>query len=138
MTELDSGGRTAGLLARIPFHPVLIVAAPALIMLAANIDQVRPSVATRAILYSFIAGVGLLLALRIALRDWRWAAAFTTIVVLFFFSYGQVYAQLRSQEEWGWSIARHRYLLPIWLLAFSGSVVAIAKLRRYLGPLPHI
>lgn len=135
MADLESSGGVGGVVYRIPFHPILIAAAPALIMLAANIDQIRPSAATRAILYSFIAGVGLLLALRIALRDWRWAAAFTTVVVLFFFSYGQVYAQLQSQGEWGWAVARHRYLLPTWLVAFSGSVVAITKLRRYLGPL---
>ena len=51
MTEPESDLVAGGLLARVPFHPVLNAVAPAMIMLAANIDQLKPSAGFRAILF---------------------------------------------------------------------------------------
>ncbi|MFQ5922466.1 MAG: hypothetical protein ACE5M4_06445 [Anaerolineales bacterium] len=131
MTE-SYGGRDAGdLLARIPFHPILMAAAPALIMLAANIDQLRPSAAFRAIVFSVLAGIALLLVLRILIRSWKRAALVTTALLLFFFSYGQVYGYLRSQEEWGLVVARHRYMLPIWLMGLAAIITLLLRARKH-------
>ncbi len=138
MTEAKSDLVVGGFLGRVPFHPVLIATAPAMIMLAANIDQLKPSAGLRAILFSVLAGIALMLVLRIMTRSWRKAALLTSLFVIFFFSYGQLYTYLRNQGEWAWAIARHRYMLPASLILFAGSVSVLLRLKEHIGALTSV
>ncbi|MCH8876669.1 MAG: hypothetical protein IIA89_07570 [Chloroflexi bacterium] len=138
MTEPKSDLVAGGILVRVPFHPVLIAAAPAMIMLAANIDQLNPSAGLRAILFSVLAGIALMLVLRILTRSWRKAALLTSLFVIFFFSYGQLYTYLRNQGEWGWAITRHRYMLPASLILFAGSIFVLFRLKEHIGALTSV
>jgi hypothetical protein len=122
-------------LARIPAHPILVAAAPALFLLAWNIDQLRPTAAFRAILMSTAIGAAIFLLIRSVYKDWRKAGLVATLLFIFFFSYGQVYELVREQSELGWDVARHRYMLPIWIAAFVGVITIIRKLVADTGPL---
>ena len=138
MTEPKSDLVAGGILARVPFHPVLIAAAPAMIMLAANIDQLKPSAGLRAILFSVLAGIALMLVLRILTRSWKRAALLSSLFVIFFFSYGQLYTYLRTQGEWGGAITRHRYMLPASLILCAGSIFVLFRLKEHIGALTSV
>lgn len=118
-------------LRRLPFHPPLLIGFPILSLLAANVDQVRLDVVWRPLAYSIAIGGGLWLVLFWVLRDERRSAAITSLAALLFFSYGHVYAELRGWGEAGHLLARHRYLLPLWLLLFAVTMLFLARRRRF-------
>lgn len=69
----------------------------------------------RALVSGFFLAVVLLVLLARLLKDWRRAGLLVTVLLLSFFSYGQIYNELKSLGDVGVSIARHRFLLPFWL-----------------------
>ena len=131
----EKTNRVSYWLGRIPAHPILVAVAPALFLLAWNIDQLRPTAAFRAILMSAVIGAGIFLLIRILYKDWRMAGFVATLSFIFFFSYGQVYELVREQGEFGWGIARHRYMLLLWIAAFVGVVALLRKSVADPGPL---
>lgn len=80
---------------------------------AANITEIAIDDVYRSL---FIAGV---LALIISAVCWlifrdRILGALVSIgALLYFFSYGHLYAALKPISLWGWSIGRHRYVFPV-------------------------
>lgn len=106
----------------VPLHPFLLAAYPALALLANNLGQVRPGIATRALVVSLVVAGAALLALRWALGEWRRPAMLVSGGLLLFYSYGHVYNALRLVGFMGTTLGRHRFLLPVWAaLAVGGS-----------------
>ncbi|KPK91133.1 MAG: hypothetical protein AMJ88_14575 [Anaerolineae bacterium SM23_ 63] len=102
-----------------PLHHVFFAAYPVIALLAHNIEQVRPSQAQRALVVAVVGSIACFLFLKLLLREWRKAALGCTVFVVMFFSYGHIYDLLRQLGGLAEAIGRHRYLLPIWLLAFG-------------------
>lgn len=123
---------------RIPFHPLLFASAVPLSLLASNIDQVRPSVATRTILGALILAMVLWAMARIVSGDWRRAAAFASVLIVFLSTYGLAYNFIRSGGELGWELARHRYMLPVWLMLLGATVVVVRRLSEHIGALTSV
>lgn len=74
----------------IHFYPFLFGIYPALALLAYNIEQVNPSDALRAVLFSFLLSGLLFCGLIFILKNQEKAALITMVFILLFFTYGHV------------------------------------------------
>src|SRR3954471_15366307 len=97
-------------------HPFLFTLFPILSLLSRNLGQVQITAAFRAIVVGLLACGGLLVFLRIALKDWHRAGLAATLAVILFFSFGPVYHLMRQSNLlvliWG-----AIFLLGLWWIA---------------------
>jgi hypothetical protein len=115
---------------KIPFHPILFSVYPVIALLAHNITQVKISDAYASLAISLIAFLILFLLLRLAVKDWRRAALATSLLALFFFTYGHLYNFLETHPIFGLNLGRHRLFAPLWLaLAALALWWALKKAR---------
>ena len=112
---------------KIVLHPFLAAIYPALALLGNNINQIKPSSATRSLAISLVAIALLLILYRLILRDWHRAGILSSLTAILFFSYGHVYQFIRSSLPFGIAIARHRVLLPLWVIILVGGIGYVAK-----------
>ena len=119
------------MLKRIPFYPFLFGLYPVLALAAHNIHEIALSDILRPLVISLmLAGVILCLA-RLILRDWDRAALVSTVILLLFFSYGQIYAELKNIQLGGVILFRHRTLGVLWLgLMVLGVIWAWRWLKK--------
>ena len=103
-------------------HSPLMAIAPILVLLAANLSQAKPNVALRSILVSLALAMLLWGALGLLFKDWQQAAILVTLSLVLFYAYGHVYQQLRLVSFSGITLARHRYLAPIWIVLLLVAV----------------
>lgn len=122
-------------ISRVPVHPLLFAAASPLSLLASNIDQIRPSTALRAVLVSVAFGLIVYVILRFAIGNWKTAALIASVLVVLFSTYGLVYGFVRDAGDIGWSLARHRYLMPLWLVLAAAGILAVIRIKEYSGAL---
>jgi hypothetical protein len=100
-------------------------------LLESNRDQMAVQGAFRSTLVSVVIAFGLLLIVRLVVREWEKAALITSLALLLFFSYGHLYRVIRYEELFGIVIGRHRYLIILWLLILSiWSWFVVKKIRR--------
>ena len=105
-----------------PFYPFLVALYPVLALAAYNIHEIALGDIWRPLFVSLLLA-GVLLGLAFLLfRDWDRAALVSSLILLFFFSYGQVYAVLKNISLGGVTLFRHRTLGPIWMLLLVGSI----------------
>jgi hypothetical protein len=97
-----------------PLHPFLFAVYPIVALLAFNISEVDFSSGFRPLLLSILLAGLLILVPYWIYRDWRRTALISTILLLLFFSYGQVYILLKGINLNGLYLFRHRTLIPIW------------------------
>jgi hypothetical protein len=110
------------------FHPVLFGIFPIISFMASNINQARPELAIRSAAVSLVGCVILYILVKLAIKDTPRAALLTTLVLVMFYSYGHVYAQLEMATSSGMTLGRHRFLAPMWaVLAAAGSVWIIKR-----------
>lgn len=110
-------------------HPLLLAAYPIAALLAFNIDWLRPSDGLRSLLLALASALVLLLLLQRWLRDWPRAALVTSLLVVGFFSYGHLYEWLKAAGL-GASVARHRYLAPVFLAGLAAGVWWVIRQAR--------
>ena len=99
----------------IPFYSILFGIYPVLALAAVNIAQIDFSVTYRAFAFSFILGGILFLIMNLILRNWMKAALLSLILLILFFSYGQVYNILKNPANPLLGLVRHRILGLVWL-----------------------
>ncbi len=107
-------------------------------LLSQNIDQIAPGDATRSMLASLFFVTLSLIGARLLLGEWGRAALLATLLSIFFFSYGHVYALLKPVSAFGVLVARHRYLLSIWIVVLVGGWWVIKTLRQPRPILPAL
>ena len=117
---------------RLPLHPFLFAIYPALALLGLNIEQIRPDVALRAILFSLALAAIMFLLFRLFFKNWDTAAILTTAALLEFFAYGHVYNALKTMSLTANSLDRHRILAPLWLVAFVVFAFWLVRKKRDL------
>jgi hypothetical protein len=117
-------------LARIPFHPLLIALAPALMLISGNLGQVHLGSTWRSLLVSFAATVMCLLFFQFIFRERHRAALSTSFLLLLALSYGHLYRALRDIPVWGIKLSRHRYLIPVIALSVILFFWRLARVRR--------
>jgi len=127
----DSNGAVAwGRIAALAL-PILYSCYPVVALLAQNIQELPAAKAGRALLYAILGSVSLLLALWLLIRDWGKASLVCAAALVVFFSYGHVYAILKTLSVGGVVIGRHRYLLPLCLAVLvAWCWIVLRSLKR--------
>jgi len=110
-------------------HPLAFALYPILALLATNLQEMEAAEAVRPLLLAVLAAVLLLGVLRLILGDWHRAGLATSVILLIFFSYGHVYTTLERLSPAGFSLGRHRYLLPIGLALTAGLLAWLWRRR---------
>ena len=110
-------------------HPFLIAAYPALALLAYNVEQIDAVVALRSLLLSLAFGGLLLLLFRLIFKSWAKAGLLTSLTLIFFFSYGRIYAAARLLNSSFLPLGRHRLLVPVFFILWAVLVWWIARYR---------
>jgi hypothetical protein len=122
--------------ASLVIHPFLWALYPPLALLGQNTEQLAPGTAVRSLLAALFLAGAVLLATRLALRDWHQAAIFTSLCMIAFFSYGHVYALVEDRQWLGVTLGRHRFLGPLYLLLL-GSILAALWKSKDVRPATH-
>jgi len=108
-------------------YPFLFALYPILELRNLNISYVDSASTVRPIVLSILLTGLLWLVLRLLIRSWDKAGIITTLLVIFFFSYGHVFLQIDAAFG---SFIRHRYLILIFIsLLFLVSYFVIRKLN---------
>ena len=116
-----------------PFYPLLFAAFPVLALLGNNIHEVNPEVALRSLVISLGGAFIILLVARLILGSWSKAALGATLLLLLFFSYGHLYSLLKDLGGVALQLARHRYLVPAFLLIAGAGILLIWKAKLSPG-----
>ena len=109
-----------------------------LALLAYNLGEIKPTDSLRALVLAIVLAGALLLLLRLILRDWDKAAAVTTLTLLLLFSYGHLYASLKSISPQVAVLVRHRSLAPTLLLLYGLVVWLLARRKIDLNVLTQM
>lgn len=118
---------------RIPLYPWLIASYPSLQLLAHNVTQAGTEEAVRPLLASWLVTTVLyLLALQL-LKDRQRTALLVSLMLVLFFSYGQLYEYLRQSSALGISVGRHRYLVTVYGLVLVVGTWLVVRSREKLG-----
>lgn len=112
---------------RIPIHPIVISSFPIFYLARVNLSQIEASTVIRPLIVSILLTVLLVGILFILFRSLDKAALLTSVVSALFFSYGHFYNILKGIDVLGFTIGRHRYLLPVWTLLLIFSIWVIFK-----------
>jgi hypothetical protein len=96
------------------FHPFLLALYPVLALLAHNIEEIKFVTGLRALIVAPLGAAILFALLRLVVRDHHHAALLCSLALVLFFSYGHLYNYLEQNRLLGFTLGRHRYLLPIW------------------------
>jgi hypothetical protein len=110
--------------------PFMAALYPVLALLAGNLGQIGLGDAGRAIIVVFLLSGGLLVLLRWLTNSWSKAGILTTLVLILFFSYGHVYRWLEATTIVGFSLGRHRFLVPVYGITLLLGFLAVGRLKK--------
>jgi hypothetical protein len=86
-----------------------------------NLGQILPGAAFRSVWTALLIAIGLYFIAWLIFRDVQRAALAASLLLILFYSYGQMYDGLSALSMGGISVGRHRYLFPLWgILAAVG------------------
>src|SRR5215216_706673 len=122
---------------RKPFHPFTIGMYPVLMLLAANISQVKFADSLRVFYASLLIIIFISLLSYLLIRNWQKAALIASLLLIFFFSYGHVYSLLRDVSV-GSFIGRTRVLLPVYVILLAALIWWILSRAKNIGALTDI
>jgi hypothetical protein len=103
-------------LKRTAIHPIILAIYPVLALFAKNVAQVDPSVVIRPLIISLATTLILFGLLSVILKNSQKAALLLSAGLTLFFSYGYVYAYLKTRMLFGLALGRHRFLATVWLI----------------------
>lgn len=95
------------------FHPIFFALYPVLTLLSANVAEIPIKDSFRAILFSLLLVVLVLVFFQALLRNWSKSSLLTSLLLIVFFSYGHIYGLLAGIELWGIQLGRHSILLVV-------------------------
>lgn len=95
-------------------HSLLFSIFPILNLYGNNVGEIPFTDILRSFLVSVLLTLLALFVLRLVLRSWEKAGLIWTGILIFVYSYGHLYSQLRTWDLAGFSPGRHRLLLPVW------------------------
>lgn len=117
---------------KLPLYPFLFALYPSLALLGHNIEEIRPIVVVRALFVSLLVSIFLMLIFRLILKQWDYAAVLTTTTLIIFFSYGHLYNFLKDMDRIGGAAARHRLLIPIWIVVLALILYWLRRVKPIL------
>lgn len=114
-----------------PVHPYLFALAPIVALIAHNIIEVEIEAAFRPIVGALLLAAAIQIVCTVIFRDPPRAALLTTWLLILFFTYGHVYAAVRSAGPLGAELGRHRFLAPGYVaLALAGGWFVLRRLSE--------
>lgn len=116
-------------LKELSLHPYLLAVYAVFGLLIPNFEQVELKVIIRPLIFS----VGFMLVCSslffFVFRSRGKANVFSTFTGILLFSYGHVYAALKSIELFDVFLFRHRTLMPLWIVILVVGIILIGRLR---------
>lgn len=97
-------------------HPFLFAAYPVVALLANNIEEIKVVSALRAFIFSILITAVIYWVFNLIIGDKHKAGLITSLFIILFFSYGHVYNYMKIIDPFEFSLGRHRFLSPIWIL----------------------
>lgn len=98
---------------------------------SSNVNQIRASDTLNAFLIALAFGSTGILLWKLITKSWHSSAIITSFFIGLFASYGHIYNFIEGQAVFGFTVGRHRFLLPLWiLLAVSGSYLTLKKIKQ--------
>ena len=98
-----------------PWYTILFALYPAVTLLANNIRKIDYSDTYRAFWFSGLISVLLVFFLYLIYRDYKISGILTTLYLVGFFLYRELYNHIRGFEINGFVVGRNSYFLPFWL-----------------------
>jgi hypothetical protein len=108
------------------FHAVLLGLYPVLALYSLNITEISISSIRQALITSCLITLVIIGFFLLVFRSWERASVFASLSILMFFLYGHVFGLLSGVNE---DLARHRYMIPLWLLIYAGCMIFLYKLQ---------
>ena len=131
----SAGGRLDGLLATIPFYPLILAAYPVLLLYSNNVAEVAPSEVASPLVQILIVTTFGYAALALVWRSPRRAAIVVSAVAVPFLSFGFVVAAIWSAWPQSPLIRSQLLALLAWILVVALAVSVAARLDRSLPSL---
>ncbi len=113
-------------------YPLLFAIFPILALWETNISNMGSFDAIHALLEAIIAAVVLYFFLKLITKNHIKAGLISTLILLLYFTYGQILLVIKAVPEWGLKIARHRIMLPLWVVILAVGVFLIFKYWKKL------
>jgi hypothetical protein len=117
------------LLKRFPIYPWLFAIFPILALLSNNLGQVDLAVALRPLIISLVSATVLVLFLRLIFKEWLKPALITTLILVLFFSYGQVQSLISNTIIFGFAIGRRIFIVPLYVILSGLGLWLILRLK---------
>lgn len=114
-------------------HPFLFALYPILALLALNIDETSINTGVRPIGISLFSCILSLLLFRMTTKNWYRAGIITSILLVWFYSYGHIYNYFEGMSLFSFAIGRHRFLAFLWLFLGGISIWWATKQLRALS-----
>jgi len=118
---------------RFPLHSLILGAYAILALIAFNLQESPLSEAVRSLAAGLLLATVLLVLLKLLHKNWARAGLIASVLLIAFFSYGHLYDALKLLGAPGLLLARHRFLLPLWLAPTALAVWRILKLKNMGG-----
>ncbi len=104
---------------RFPFYPLILACYPSLSLFQVNFQEVDPRVIIRPLLVSVVLTAIIFLLTFAISRKIHQSAAFTSLCLILFFSYGHLYNMFSPPIMEGFFLGRHRWLIIFYLMIFA-------------------
>jgi hypothetical protein len=114
----------------IPWFYILFTIYPLLFLWAVNISQMDPAVVVRPFLFTLIGSALLYGMLLLVFRNGIKAALIGTVLLIAFFTYGDVYYAARSVPVFN-ILNHHIVLVPLYLLLTGLGIWGIFRIKKY-------
>lgn len=121
---------------RFPLHTLLFSLYPVLALWLINFDEIPFYAVSRPLIVAVTIFVMVYVPIRLLTRKSFRAALLSSFVVLSFSLYGHVFGLLDNRYLGDFLFGRHRYLLPVWLVASLAGAILLLRLKASLRS-PH-
>jgi len=118
-------------------HPLLFGIYPILGLLAFNISELTFMAGYRALVFSLLGTLILMLVFWSIGGNWMRASLQTTIILVLFYSYGHVYLLLKAFEFGGVYLFRHRMMASLWVLIAIIGIWRASKMEFSLSNITY-
>jgi hypothetical protein len=108
-------------------HPFLLSAYPVLALMANNLGEIPLSSAMRSLAISISLGVLFLFISYLVLKDWLKAGLIASLAIILFFSYGHIYAMVKTITVGVFVVGRHRLLMPMFIILLGAWIWWVTK-----------
>lgn len=113
-------------------HPILFAIFPVVFLYSHNAGEVFLSQTVIPFVVCLAGGILLWSIIFAVLRNKLKSAILTSLMLVYFFSYGHMFSLIKGCYIGSWKIGIHTYILPFWALTFGLPLVLVFMTKRNL------